>query len=212
YASPDVQKKFEAAYKKYKNDPVKYIKAIEAAGYAGDPKTYAQRAKNNFSSYSDFVMATPEYKSALTPTPRSKIARAPMVKSIQAPVKPQMTVTPTPTVRSPFVQKTASVKATSKAPLANSPLRSQVQSADVNRNGRVDWGESTVGRAVNNVASRAVSAVKNVFSPRVISPIPQQKAPAPRPVAKPPAPAPKQNIIQKAASSVKNLLGRFKFW
>lgn len=62
YASPEVQKKFQAAYKLYAKDPVKYIKAIEQAGYAGDPTTYGQRATNGYTSYADFIMDTPEFK------------------------------------------------------------------------------------------------------------------------------------------------------
>lgn len=61
YASPDHKLKFQEAYK-LRNNPQVYIKAIEQAGYAGDPKTYGQRANNGFKSYSDFVMATPEWK------------------------------------------------------------------------------------------------------------------------------------------------------
>lgn len=45
-----------------RNDPVAMLKAIEQAGYAGDPTTYDRRSPNGYASYSDFVMNTPEWK------------------------------------------------------------------------------------------------------------------------------------------------------
>ena len=62
YASPEHQQKFAEAYN-LREDPVAYLKAIQNAGYAGDPNTYAERATNDYSSYADFIMATPEWKS-----------------------------------------------------------------------------------------------------------------------------------------------------
>jgi Mannosyl-glycoprotein endo-beta-N-acetylglucosaminidase len=35
---------------------------IQNAGYAGDPATWAQRSNSGYSSYSDFISNTPEYK------------------------------------------------------------------------------------------------------------------------------------------------------
>ena len=61
YASEDHKKKFQQAYE-LRKDPQKMLKAIELAGYAGDPTTYAQRAQNNYPSYSDFAMSTPEWR------------------------------------------------------------------------------------------------------------------------------------------------------
>ncbi len=62
YASPQHQQRFANAYG-LRDDPVAFVRALEQAGYAGDPKTYAQRANNNFDSYADFIMATPEWRS-----------------------------------------------------------------------------------------------------------------------------------------------------
>ena len=60
YPSEEHKKRFEKAYQ-YRNDPRKMLKEIENAGYAGDPKTYSQRAANDFRSYADFAMSTPEW-------------------------------------------------------------------------------------------------------------------------------------------------------
>lgn len=49
-------------------DPVKAIQAVEKQGYAGDPKTWRQRKKEQdgvetpYRSYSDFVMNNPEWR------------------------------------------------------------------------------------------------------------------------------------------------------
>lgn len=52
-----------------KEDPAEMIREIEKLGYAGDPKTYAQRATaanpatgKKYARYSDFVMDTPEFR------------------------------------------------------------------------------------------------------------------------------------------------------
>jgi len=55
-----VENRYQPAYE-LRNDPAAMIRMIEQAGYAGDPKTYGRRANNGFRSYSDFVMATPEW-------------------------------------------------------------------------------------------------------------------------------------------------------
>lgn len=46
-----------------RQDPLKMLEALQNAGYAGDPKTYQQRAKNNYPSYSSFIQDTPEWRS-----------------------------------------------------------------------------------------------------------------------------------------------------
>lgn len=60
YASPDVQQKFSEAAKQ-KNAEL-MLKAIERAGYAGDPNTYRKRAANGNTSYTQFIESTPEYR------------------------------------------------------------------------------------------------------------------------------------------------------
>jgi hypothetical protein len=45
-----------------RKDPNAMLRAIEAAHYAGDEETYAQRANNSFNSYYDFVQSTPEWR------------------------------------------------------------------------------------------------------------------------------------------------------
>lgn len=60
YPSEEHKRKFQKAYD-LRHDPQKMLKEIETAGYAGDPATYAERAKNNFPSYSSFAMTTPEW-------------------------------------------------------------------------------------------------------------------------------------------------------
>lgn len=54
---------------KLANDPVAMVRKIEELGYAGDPATYDQRATaanpvtgKPFTRYSDFIMATPEWR------------------------------------------------------------------------------------------------------------------------------------------------------
>jgi flagellum-specific peptidoglycan hydrolase FlgJ len=44
------------------SDALQAMIAIQNAGYAGDPATYTQRAKNNYPSYSAFIQDTPEWK------------------------------------------------------------------------------------------------------------------------------------------------------
>lgn len=61
YASPKHKESFTNAYNNRKN-VVEMLRGIQEAGYAGDPKTYKQRAKNNFNSYMEFIMATPEFQ------------------------------------------------------------------------------------------------------------------------------------------------------
>lgn len=46
-----------------RQDPLKMLEAIQNAGYAGDPKTYQERAENNYPSYSSFIKNTPEWRS-----------------------------------------------------------------------------------------------------------------------------------------------------
>lgn len=60
--------------KRYKNtqyyldDPVGFLRAVETAGFAGDPATWKERSKsqggagNTYNSWSDFVMDTPSWK------------------------------------------------------------------------------------------------------------------------------------------------------
>lgn len=55
------KKRYSKAFES-RHDPVKMLEEIQNAGYAGDPKTYEQRAKNSFKSYFDFITATPEFK------------------------------------------------------------------------------------------------------------------------------------------------------
>lgn len=51
-----------AAALNYRSNPAEFIRQISKAGYAGKEKTYRKRAKNNFETYADFVMSTPEYR------------------------------------------------------------------------------------------------------------------------------------------------------
>lgn len=64
YPSPKIKKQYQDAFAKYQKDgdAESYMRSIENAGYAGDPKTYHKRSNSGFKSYSDFVMNTPEYK------------------------------------------------------------------------------------------------------------------------------------------------------
>lgn len=78
YASPAVKQKFAQAYN-LKDDPIAYIRAIEQAGYAGDPRTYQQRTTainpqtgKKYSSYAEFVMNTPEWRKYYKQKPKKK--------------------------------------------------------------------------------------------------------------------------------------------
>lgn len=66
YASPKHKENFIGAYNKRAN-PVEMLQGVQDAGYAGDPKTYPQRAKNNFNSYLEFILATPEFQKYFKP-------------------------------------------------------------------------------------------------------------------------------------------------
>lgn len=43
-------------------NPEEALAIIQSLGYAGDPKTYSDRASNGYDSYKDFIMNTPEFR------------------------------------------------------------------------------------------------------------------------------------------------------
>lgn len=61
YPSDEHRQKILNAYAE-KKDPLKFIKGLTSAGYAGDPATYPQRTDSGYQSYDSFVSNTPEYK------------------------------------------------------------------------------------------------------------------------------------------------------
>lgn len=64
YDTPEHKKMYQDAFAQFQKDgdPAAYMLAVQNANYAGDPATYAQRATNDYGSYSDFVINTPEYR------------------------------------------------------------------------------------------------------------------------------------------------------
>lgn len=61
---PAGKKAFADAFKRFQEtgNEDELLLAIQNAGYAGDPATYAQRSNSGYDSYSGFVSDTPEYK------------------------------------------------------------------------------------------------------------------------------------------------------
>ncbi len=189
-----------------RDNPTQFIKELEKAGYAGDPKTYAQRAKNGYSSYSDFIYDTPEFKRVATPTPSPTNTPTPTRAITPTPTvtpssnqggsildvfrRPTIT-SPLPTVIGPTGTPTSKPSPSpTNAPVvvkANEPIYGPVYNGDSNFNGQVDWGESKVGQAVNKAAQSVKQAATDFFTkPTVTSPVPTS-------VYKPPTQA--QNVL-----------------
>lgn len=65
---PESKQGYADAYNKFlqTGDVEQYLLDIQNLGYAGDPATYPDRAKNSYPSYRSFVMDTPEFKNNMS--------------------------------------------------------------------------------------------------------------------------------------------------
>lgn len=55
-----LKRRYSSAISKIDIDEV--VRGVENLHYAGDPKTYRERAKNGYSSYAEFIKDTPEFR------------------------------------------------------------------------------------------------------------------------------------------------------
>lgn len=207
-----------------RGNPAAMIKAIQDAGYAGDPTTYSQRASNSYPTYSSFVMDTPEYK---------KYAVVPTATPTPAVIKPTTVVSQTAPKSSgvnSFIQKALEAVSNVIAPPvsgATPQTQSQPQPQQQSSGGGGggggggSWGGSSQPQPQQQSVQQAVSQVKStpqaqaavqqiqqqpimkaLEPPKVSQPSAQLKYTPPAPAK--PAPAPQQNFIQKAATAVKS--------